>query len=93
VAGLMVSDYSDAGQERWLADNGIDLLRGGGRLAGVGVVDAARPSRSSSRRSRPLLLTEGELSAPCRHRWRAAPSDEEEAPGGARFEPVPLLNL
>jgi hypothetical protein len=51
----MVSDYSDAGQERWLADDGIDLLRGSGRLAGVGVVDAARPSGSSSRRSRPLL--------------------------------------
>ena len=35
----MVSDYSDAGQERWLADNGIDLLRGSGRLAGVGAVE------------------------------------------------------
>src|SRR5689334_12546192 len=34
---FMVSDYSDAGQERWLADNGIALLRGAGRLAGVGV--------------------------------------------------------
>ena len=36
---FMVSDYSDAGQERWLADNGIDLLRGDGRLAGPGVVE------------------------------------------------------
>ena len=36
---FMVSDYSDAGQERWLADQGIDLLRGTGRLAGTGVVD------------------------------------------------------
>ena len=36
---FMVSDYSDAGQERWLADNGITLLRGTGRLAGAGVVD------------------------------------------------------
>ncbi len=36
---FMVSDYSDAGQERWLADNGIDLLRGTGRLAGRGVVE------------------------------------------------------
>ena len=33
----MVSDYSDAGQERWLADHGIALLRGSGRLAGPGV--------------------------------------------------------
>src|ERR687894_974139 len=31
---FMVSDYSDAGQERWLAERGIDLLRGTGRLAG-----------------------------------------------------------
>jgi pyruvate/2-oxoglutarate dehydrogenase complex dihydrolipoamide dehydrogenase (E3) component len=36
---FMVSDYSDAGQERWLADSGIDLLRGSGRLAGVGIVE------------------------------------------------------
>ncbi len=38
---FMVSDYSDAGQERWLADNGIDLLRGSGRLAGPGAVEVA----------------------------------------------------
>ena len=36
---FMVSDYSDAGQERWLTQRGIDLLRGTGRLAGTGVVD------------------------------------------------------
>jgi hypothetical protein len=36
---FMVSGYSDAGQERWLADNGIALLRGTGRLAGTGVVE------------------------------------------------------
>jgi pyruvate/2-oxoglutarate dehydrogenase complex dihydrolipoamide dehydrogenase (E3) component len=36
---FMVSDYSDAGQERWLVDHGIDLLRGTGRLAGPGVVE------------------------------------------------------
>ena len=36
---FMVSNYSDAGQERWLAGRGIDLLRGTGRLAGVGVVE------------------------------------------------------
>jgi pyruvate/2-oxoglutarate dehydrogenase complex dihydrolipoamide dehydrogenase (E3) component len=35
----IVSDYSDAGQERWLAGKGIDLLRGTGKLAGPGVVD------------------------------------------------------
>jgi pyruvate/2-oxoglutarate dehydrogenase complex dihydrolipoamide dehydrogenase (E3) component len=36
---FMVSDYSDAGQERWLADHGIDLLRGSAKLAGPGVVE------------------------------------------------------
>ena len=36
---FMVSDYSDAGQERWLADHGIDLIRGTGRLAGTGTVE------------------------------------------------------
>jgi pyruvate/2-oxoglutarate dehydrogenase complex dihydrolipoamide dehydrogenase (E3) component len=36
---FMVSDYSDAGQERWLAGEGIELLRGTGRLAGPGVVE------------------------------------------------------
>ena len=36
---FMVSNYSDAGQERWLADHGITLIRGHGRLAGVGRVE------------------------------------------------------
>ena len=36
---FMVSNYSDVGQERWLSDRGIDLLRGRGRLNGPGVVE------------------------------------------------------
>ncbi len=36
---FMVSDHTDAGQERWLSDHGIDLLRGTGRLAGTGIVE------------------------------------------------------
>jgi dihydrolipoamide dehydrogenase len=36
---FMVSDYSDAGQQDWLADHGIDLIRGTGRLVGPGVVE------------------------------------------------------
>src|SRR5215207_6811539 len=36
---FIVSDYSDAGQERWLANAGIELLRGSGRLAGTGGVE------------------------------------------------------
>src|SRR5262252_9240180 len=35
----MVSNYSDAAAARWLADQGIDLIRGTGRLAGTGVVE------------------------------------------------------
>ncbi len=35
----MVSKWSDAGPERWLADRGIALIRGTGRLAGPGVVE------------------------------------------------------
>src|SRR4051794_27660093 len=31
----MVSDYDDKGQLPWLSDNGIDLIRGHGRLAGA----------------------------------------------------------
>jgi pyruvate/2-oxoglutarate dehydrogenase complex dihydrolipoamide dehydrogenase (E3) component len=36
---FMVSGYSDAGQVRWLAGKGIDLIRGTGRLAGPGVIE------------------------------------------------------
>jgi pyruvate/2-oxoglutarate dehydrogenase complex dihydrolipoamide dehydrogenase (E3) component len=36
---FMVSEYSDAGQERWLEGQGIALLRGSGRLAGTGAVE------------------------------------------------------
>ena len=35
----MVSDYSDAGQGWWPADQGIQRLRGSGRLAGPGAVE------------------------------------------------------
>jgi dihydrolipoamide dehydrogenase len=35
----MVSKWTDAGQEKWLAENGITLLRGDGRLAGPGAVE------------------------------------------------------
>lgn len=36
---FMVSDHTDDGQVGWLAEAGIDLLRGSGRLAGPGVVE------------------------------------------------------
>ncbi|MDX6335892.1 MAG: hypothetical protein QOG05_3232 [Streptosporangiaceae bacterium] len=45
---FMVSGYSDEGQERWLAGKGIDLLRGHGTLAGVGVVEVAGVRHTAS---------------------------------------------
>jgi dihydrolipoamide dehydrogenase len=35
----MVSDYDDAAQARWLADAGIELIRGSARIAGKGLVE------------------------------------------------------
>ncbi len=36
---VMVSNYSDEGQVSWLTSRKIEVLRGNGRLAGVGVVE------------------------------------------------------
>ena len=49
---FMVSNYSDAGQQAWLAGKGIDLLRGTGQLAGTGVVevDGVRHTAAACRR-------------------------------------------
>ncbi len=35
----IVSEYSDAGEARWLADRGIARVRGTGKLAGPGAID------------------------------------------------------
>ncbi len=35
---FMVSDYDDSAQAQWLADRGVELLRGSGRIARAGVV-------------------------------------------------------
>jgi pyruvate/2-oxoglutarate dehydrogenase complex dihydrolipoamide dehydrogenase (E3) component len=35
----MVSNYSDASQEKWLAEQGITLIRGHARLGGQGIVE------------------------------------------------------
>ena len=35
----MVSDYDDSGQAKWLADAGIELIRGAGRIAEPGVIE------------------------------------------------------
>ena len=54
---FMVCEYSDAGQERWLAEHGIDLIRGRRRLADVGVVEVdgtATPRSTSRSRTAPI---------------------------------------
>ncbi len=68
---FMVSDYSDAGQERWLAGKGIDLLRGAGRLAGTGVVEVnGVPYTAGHVVVRPALIRSCRPSRACAT-WRA----------------------
>ena len=43
----MVSGYSDKGQEKWLKDRGIELIRGVGQLAGPGVVEVDGTSHNA----------------------------------------------
>jgi pyruvate/2-oxoglutarate dehydrogenase complex dihydrolipoamide dehydrogenase (E3) component len=54
---FMVCEYSDADQERWLAQHGIDLICGRRRLANVGVVEVdgtATPRSASRSRTAPI---------------------------------------
>jgi pyruvate/2-oxoglutarate dehydrogenase complex dihydrolipoamide dehydrogenase (E3) component len=37
----MVSDYDDSGQVKWLGDNGIELIRGEGKIVEHGIVQVA----------------------------------------------------
>jgi pyruvate/2-oxoglutarate dehydrogenase complex dihydrolipoamide dehydrogenase (E3) component len=43
----MVSGYSDSGQAKWAADNGIALIRGTGRIAGPGTVAVGEETHTS----------------------------------------------
>ena len=81
---FMVSDYSDAGQERWLADHGIDLLRGIGRLAGPGAVEVdgvlhGRAHRARQRRRADHSADPG----PARARRRLDEPRGDQHEGGA----------
>ena len=68
----MVSDYSDAGQEKWLTDRGIELIRGVGRLAGPGVVevDGTRHTARACRRGDGRGSFRAAHSGARRPRWR-----------------------
>jgi dihydrolipoamide dehydrogenase len=61
---FMVSDYSDAGQERWLADNDITLVRGTGRLAGPSAVEVGDPVHGGQRRVGPTAPVRSSLRSP-----------------------------
>src|SRR4051794_39172253 len=52
---FQVNDYEDESQAKWLADSGIDLLRGDGRLAGKGTVEV----NGSSYTARHVVLSTG----------------------------------
>jgi pyruvate/2-oxoglutarate dehydrogenase complex dihydrolipoamide dehydrogenase (E3) component len=52
---FMVSSYSDAGQRRWLAHRGIELIYGHGRVAGRGIVDV----EGRHYRSRHIIIATG----------------------------------
>ena len=53
---FQTSNWSDKGAAGWLSDNGIDLLRGTGRLSGPGVVDVdgAIPPTTSCSQTEPI---------------------------------------
>lgn len=46
----MTSDWNDKGALKWLDDEGIDLVRGHGRLAGERTVEVERPNGEGKRR-------------------------------------------
>jgi pyruvate/2-oxoglutarate dehydrogenase complex dihydrolipoamide dehydrogenase (E3) component len=56
---FMVSDYNDAGQQSWLAGNGIALLRGTGRLAGPGVVEVDGARHTARHTARHVVVATG----------------------------------
>src|SRR5687767_247055 len=43
----MVSGYSDEGAVRWAAENGIDILRGVGRIVAPGTVEVAEAAHTA----------------------------------------------
>ena len=52
---FMVSGYDDSAQAKWLADHGIDLFRGEGRIAGPGTVSVD----DTTLRTRHIIVSTG----------------------------------
>jgi pyruvate/2-oxoglutarate dehydrogenase complex dihydrolipoamide dehydrogenase (E3) component len=92
----MVSGYDDSGQLPWLEENGVDLVRGHGRLAGertVEVIDGAGDVRRLTARKAVVLATGTvPLVPPLPGLGEAAPWDNRTATG-AKEVPRRLLVL
>src|SRR5436305_1190156 len=67
---FMVSNHCGAGQERWPADRGIDLLRGTGRLAGDRCSRGRRSPAHRGAHSRGARLESDHASGPWTPRAR-----------------------
>ena len=76
---FMVSDWSDAGQETWLSDRGIALLRGSGRLAGTGVVEVDGVAHTAD----DVVVATGSERRSCRR----SPGSVNSKASGARGRP------
>jgi dihydrolipoamide dehydrogenase len=92
----MTSNWDDSGQLPWLTDNGIDLVRGAGRLAGERVVEVTAADgdvrRLTARRA--VVLAVGTVPAmpPVPGLAKAAAWDNRDATG-AKEVPARLLVL
>ena len=92
----MVSSYDDSGQLPWLEDNGIDLLRGRGRLAGERAVDVVGADgdvrRLTARKAVVVATGTVAFMPPVPGLIEAAPWDNRSATG-AKEVPARLLVL
>ncbi|MEO7979298.1 MAG: NAD(P)/FAD-dependent oxidoreductase [Sporichthyaceae bacterium] len=83
----MTSSWSDAGQLPWLAENGIDLLRGDGRLAGTRAVTVTSGGDVREVRPRQAVV----LATGTRPRLPATPGLAEARPWDNRERTVKSL--
>jgi dihydrolipoamide dehydrogenase len=88
----MTSSWDDSGQERWLADHGIRLLRGAGRLAGPRRVAVDDGSVVSARRAVVLATGSSAVLPPVPGLAEVRPWDNRSATA-AKEIPARLLVL
>jgi dihydrolipoamide dehydrogenase len=88
----MTSDWMDAGQERWLADHGVRLLRGTGRLVGTRRVRVDGGPQVTARRAVVLATGSGAVLPPVPGLAEVRPWDNRAATA-AKEVPERLLVL